>query len=397
MNNTATPTIAEIFSKGFSEYENRFGHFPAEHYKIANAIMACRTDELGGHSYRCNECNHEITLYNSCRNRHCPNCQAYATAAWVQKRIDDLLPVPYFHVVFTIPHQLNPFFLRNKRICYSLFFRSVSETLKELALDPGRLGGMVGCVAILHTWGQTLQDHYHIHCLVPGGAFDDKNKKWIASKEDFFLPISVMRKMFRGKLLHYFFKALKKGEIGLHGCLGMYQDAKALKSLRNRLYEKEWVVYAKPPFGSPEQVIEYQGNYTHRIALTNKRILKVENGKVTFKYKDYSDSNKQKEMTLDRVEFIRRFMLHVVPQGFMRVRHYGFLSNCNRRKLLPVIRKLITGNEDEKPVEKSDKKQWHEIIEKLTGNDPLKCPVCKKGKLKKWKEIIPKRFLIMVA
>lgn len=396
MNNTATP-IADIFKAGFAEYEKRFGPLPAEHYKIAHAIMNCRTEELGGHIYRCSECSHEVTLYNSCRNRHCPTCQAFASAIWVQKRIDELLPAHYFHVVFTVPHQLNPFFLRNKRHCYPLLFKAVSETLKGLALDPKRIGGMIGCIAILHTWGQTLEDHYHVHCIVPGGAFDGKNEKWISTKEDFLLPIPVMRKMFRGKLLHYFFQAVEKGDIGLYGKLHIYQEAGAMKKLRNTLYETNWVVYAKPPFASPDQVIKYLGNYTHRIAITNKRIVKVENGMVSFWYKDYSDHNRQKTMTLDRVEFIRRFMLHVIPHGFMRIRHYGFLSNRNQNKLLPIIRKLICGEEAAQPVEMPDKKIWYEIIEELTGTDPRICPVCKKGKLRQWKKIEPKRFFPMAA
>jgi hypothetical protein len=395
--NTATRPVAEIFKAGFAEYEKKFGNLPVEYYKIVNAIMICRTEELGGHIYRCSECNHELTLYNSCRNRHCPTCQSFASAAWVQKRIDELLPVSYFHVVFTVPHQLNPFFLRNKKQCYPLFFQAVSETLRELALDPKRIGGIIGFIAILHTWGQTLEDHYHIHCIVPGGALDEKNKKWIATKKDFFLPIQVMRKMFRGKFLHYFFQAVEKGDIGLHGNLRRYLETGEMKKLRNQLYDTEWVVYAKPPFTSPKQVVKYLGNYTHRIAITNKRIVKFENGMVTFRYKDYHDSNTVKTMTLTQVEFIRRFMLHIVPEGFMRIRHYGFLSNRNQHKLLPIIRELIGNDENSLSVDISDKKHWYEIIEELTGTDPTICPVCKKGKLIKWKEIKPKRHYQMVA
>ncbi len=397
MNKAAGYPIAEIFKEGFAEYENKFGPLPLEYYKTANAIMNCRTEELGGHRYRCSECGHEVTLYNSCRNRHCPNCQAFASAAWVQKRIDELLPVPYFHVVFTLPHQLNPFFLRNKKQCYPLFFRAVSETLRELGEDPERIGGTIGCIAVLHTWGQTLIDHYHIHCIVPGGALDLKREKWISTKEDFLLPIPVMRKMFRGKFLHYFFQAVEKGDIGLYGKLHIYQEAGAMKKLRNTLYETNWVVYAKPPFASPEQVIKYLGNYTHRIAITNKRIVKVENGMVYFRYKDYKDHNRQKTMVLNRVEFIRRFMLHVIPHGFMRIRHYGFFSNRNQHKLLPIIRKLICGEEAAQPVEMPEKKLWYEIIDELTGTDPRICPVCKKGTLRRFKEIEPRRFLPKAA
>jgi hypothetical protein len=392
MDKSPASPIAEIFNAGFVAYKNKLGKLPLAHYKIAHAIMTCRTEELGGHIYRCSECGHEVTLFNSCRNRHCPTCQAFASAAWVQKRIDELLPVHYFHVVFTIPHLLNPFFLRNKKVCFVLLFKAASETLRELAEDPKRIGGMTGCTAILHTWGQNLENHYHVHCIIPGGALDEKNRTWIPTKEDFFLPIPVMRKLFRGKLLHYFFQAVEKGDIGFHGTLRKYEEAGEMKKLRHQLYETDWVVYAKPPFTSPENVVKYLGNYTHRIAITNKRIVKVEDGKVYFRYKDYKDNNKQKIMVLDQVEFIRRFLLHVVPSGFMRIRHYGFLSNRLQKKLLPIIRRILSGDDAVQSVDMPDKKHWYEIIEELTGVDPMICPVCKKGRLRQWKEIEPKRF-----
>jgi len=397
MNNTATYQIAEIFKAGFTEYENKFGPLPAQQYKVAKAIMDCRTEALGGHIYQCDACSHELTLYNSCRNRHCPTCQAYASAVWVQKRIDELLPVPYFHVVFTVPQQLRPFFLRNKMVCYKLLFRTVSETLKELATDPKRIGGMIGLIAILHTWGQTLMDHYHIHCIVPGGAFDEKKRKWICTKENFLLPIPVLRKLFKMKLLSFFFEAVKKGEIGLHGKLCIYRDMDVMKQMRKQLYNEKWVVYCKPPFASPEAVIKYLGNYTHRIAVTNKRIVHFENGRVTFTYKDYADHNRRKTMTLNIMEFIRRFMLHIVPSGFMRIRHYGFLSNRNQKKILPIIRQILCEDEAVQHVEKPNKKRWYEIIEELTGVDPTICPFCKHGKLRLWREIKPLRRYHLVA
>ena len=389
MNNSTNSPIAEIFNTGFNAYKNTFNSIPLEQYKVVNAIKACRTEELGGHIYRCDNCSHEVTLYNSCRNRHCPNCQAFASAQWVQKRIDELLPVHYFHVVFTIPHQLNPFFLRNKKVCFSLLFKAVSETIGELTRDPGRIGGKTGCILVLHTWGQTLEEHYHIHCIIPGGALDEENRRWISTKEDFFLPVPVMRKMFRGKLLHYFFAAVEKGDIELHGTLRKYEEADEMKKLRRKLYETEWVVYAKPPFASPEQVVKYLGNYTHRIAITNKRIVKLEDGKVHFRYKDYKDNSTQKIMVLDLVEFIRRFLLHIVPSGFMRIRHYGFLSNRSQRKLLAMIREILSETAMQESVTMPEKKRWFEIIEELTGTDPRICPVCKQGRLKPVKEIEP--------
>lgn len=397
MNSPASATVADIFNQGFAEYNQRYGPFPADHYKVANAIMACRTEVLGGHIYKCDDCDHELTFFNSCRDRHCPTCQGFASAAWVQKRIDELLPVPYFHVVFTLPHQLNPFFLRNKKICYRILFRAVSETLKVLAADPQRIGGTIGFIAILHSWTQMLLEHYHVHCIVPGGVLDEKKQKWIATKENFLLPTGVMKKMFRGKLLAFFFEAVNNGQIAFPGKPAKYRDAGEMKRLRETLYAGDWVVYSKPPFGSTEQVVKYLGNYTHRIAISNTRIVRVENGRVIFRYRDSKDCNVQKITSLDIVEFIRRFMLHVVPRSFMRIRHYGFLSNRKQKETLPLIRRLISGEDEPQSQHNSDKKRWYEIIEELTGNDPTICPVCKKGKLRAWREIPPVREYLLVA
>ncbi len=390
-NTSLLPTIANIFRTGFQEYVDTYGPLPFEYYKIAHDIMACRTDELDGHRYQCDSCNHEIILYNSCRNRHCPQCQAYATAQWAQQRIEQAVPAGYFHVVFTVPEQLNAFALRNKKAFYSLLFRSVKETLSELANDKKRLGAHIGFICVLHTWGQTLIEHTHIHVIIPAGGLSFDKKKWKQCKKKYLFPVAVMRTLFKGKIMAYFIEAVNNGTIGFHGILKKYQDDKRHKALIDNLYKMKWVVYIKPAFENPEAVIKYLSNYTHRIAITNKRILKLENGSVTFSYKDYKDKGKEKIMTLTVVEFLRRFMLHAMPKGFMRIRHYGFLANKNRKKVLPIVMKLL-----KKKVKKKQSLQnkWHEIIEKITGMDPRICQLCKKGKMRLIEEI-PKMQHIM--
>jgi hypothetical protein len=300
----------------------------------------------------------------------------------VEDRIKELLPVRYFHVVFTIPHELNHFALQNKKAFYTILFRAVSETLNELANDPERLGVTSGFIAILHTWGQNLMDHPHIHCIVPGGGLKETKKgtKWKHSRSDFILPDKVMAALFRPKLLDYFKQAIRSGEIKCWGKLKHFTDRPAnLKSLLDSLYRKKWVVSARPSFAGPEAVIKYLGNYTHRIAISNARLVSMENGKVTFRWKSYADDNKIKLMTLPVTEFIRRFLLHVLPKGFMRIRQYGFLSNRVRSIKLALCMELL-GKQYEKPASRPQK--WHEVILELKGEDRTICPVCKKGRLR---------------
>jgi hypothetical protein len=374
--------LADIFHAGFAPYCLEKGPVPLHHYKVAQAIMDCRTSNMGGHIDCCDECGHEQISYNSCRNRHCPRCQAFARAKWVEDRIKELLPVRYFHVVFTIPHELNHFALQNKKAFYSILFKAVSETLNELANDPERLGVTSGFIAILHTWGQNLMDHPHIHCIVPGGGLKETKKgaKWKHSRKDFIFPFRVMASLFKGKLLAYFKKAFDTGEIKCWGILQNYREKSCnFKSLLDSLYKTDWVVYAKPPFAGPEAVIKYLGNYTHRIAISNARLVSVENGKVNFKWKSYADDNKTKLMTLPIAEFIRRFLLHVLPKGFMRIRQYGFLSNRVRSIKLKLCMELL-GKQYERPASRPQK--WHEVILELKGEDRTICPVCRKGRLR---------------
>lgn len=372
-------SIAEIFRLYFDDYATiNKGSIPEEHFKVAHAIQNCRTEAMGGDLGHCDnpDCDNEIIMYHSCRNRHCPKCQAYASVQWVQQRIDELLPVPYFHVVFTIPAELNPFALRNKKFFYALFFRCMWETLQELAKDPRLLGGMMGVIAILHTWGQNLMDHPHIHCIIPGGVLSFDHTQWNPCSKDFLLPISVVQKLFKGKFLDGFKKAVTAGDIQFHGELDIFHDKNVYKKLINKLYAMTWVVNIQPPFAGPEVVIKYLGRYTHRVAISDSRIVDVTDGLVTYSYKDYADGDKEKLMTITAVEFIRRFLLHVIPSGFMRIRHYGFLSNRSQKTLLPICLNLL----GQKPLKKKEKlAHWYEIIEELTGEDPRRCPKCHKG------------------
>lgn len=375
-------TVADIFRQGFEQYVQKHGPLPQQYYKIAHAIMSCRTHELGGHQYQCTNCSHEITLCNSCGNRHCPNCQTYARVQWINDRIEELLPVPYFHGVFTVPQQLNAFALRNKKAFYAIMFRSVKETLLELAWDQKRLGAHIGFICVLHTWGQNLMDHPHIHVIIPAGGLDKSKRKWISCRKDFLFPISVIQKLYRGKMMAYFRRYVDAGEIQFHGMLKMYENKQGYQDLLNTLYQQKWVVYLKESFVSSQSVIKYLGNYTHRIAISNNRLVKLENGRVSFRYKDYADGNKQKCMTVTVTEFIRRFLMHVIPNGFMRIRHYGFLSNRCKEKILALCRKLL----GKKDVLK--RRKWKQIIKKLTGNPIDQCTICKIGKMIQ-KQMIP--------
>jgi hypothetical protein len=363
--------LADVFRAGFEQYCRGCGPLPLHYYRVAHAIMNCHTKALGGHVWRCDRCGGERISYNSCRNRHCPSCQAAARAEWVDARTRELLPVPYFHVVFTIPCELNPFALRNKTPFFNILFAAASQTLLELGRDEKRLGAQLGFVTILHTWGQNLMDHPHLHCIVPGGGLDDD--QWVAGRsQEYLLPVTVMAALFRGKFLARFRAAIASGDIAMHGQLEPYRDDPELLSrLIDTLYRTDWVVYAKPPFGGPQAVVKYLGRYTHRIAIANSRIRALTETHVTFDYKDYADNNRVKQLTLTITEFIRRFMLHCVPCGFVRIRYYGFLSARTRTVQLQLCRDQLC--KDQCAAEES--------------NDPLpaiacrimRCPHCNTG------------------
>jgi hypothetical protein len=337
------------------------------HLRVLHAIENCRTAILGGHVDACDRCGHRVISYNSCRNRHCPKCQGAARERWLADRTAELLPVPYFHVVFTLPQLVAPLALQNKRVVYGILFRAASETLLEVAADPKRMGADIGFLAVLHTWGQNLQHHPHLHCVVPGGGLSPEHDRWISSHNQFLLPVKVLSRVFRGKFLAFLQTAFRKGELEFHGRLA----ALGFDALLNQAYRCEWVVYTKPPFGGPEQVLRYLSNYTHRVAISNHRILSMENGNVIFRWKDYAHGNKKKKMTLTACEFLRRFFLHILPRGFVRIRHFGFLANRRRNGMLEICRRVLAARPRE------------DFVASDTANQELPlCPTCNIGHLR---------------
>lgn len=369
--------VADIFRE-FGPLYRQIHKLPPYILKTMKDIESCRTAALGGHVEECDRCGHVRISYNSCRNRHCPKCQSLAKERWIQERKKDLLPVPYFHLVDTIPDTLNPLALVNQKVIYDLLFRSASEALLQLGQDPTHLGAQVGMVAILHTWGQNLLDHPHLHCIVPGGGLSKDAPEWISSREDFFIPVRVLSRLLRGKFLGSLKQAYQAGSLQCVGKVEHLGDPKAFQILLDQLYEQEWVVYAKRPFGGPEQVLEYLGRYTHRVAISNNRIVKLENGQVTFRWRDYRDGSRTKLMTLDALEFIRRFLLHILPPGFFKIRYYGILGSRNRHTKLKRCKEILGGAIDQDPPE-SEPQSWEEMLFELTGLDPRICPKCQKG------------------
>jgi hypothetical protein len=316
--------------------------------KALRDLPACRTAALGGHVERCLDCGHQRIAYNSCRNRHCPKCQAQSRAHWLERQAKDLLPVEYHHVVFTLPQEIAELALANRVLMYNLLFQAASATLREVAANPKRLGASIGALLVLHTWGQNLHHHPHVHGVVTGGGLScnskgviDKSPRWVACRPGFFLPVRVLSRLFRGKYLDGLRQAHAGGELVFQGKLAVLANAKAFAHWLSPLYAKDWVVYAKPPFGGAEQVLKYLARYTHRVAISNHRLLKLEEGQVTFRYKDYADDRRSKHMTLTAEEFLRRFMQHVLPKQFMKIRHYGLLANRRRAELLTLCRVLL--------------------------------------------------------
>jgi len=347
--------------------------------RVLRDITSCRTAALGGHLEQCDQCGHQQIAYNSCRNRHCPKCQAAARAEWLDERAAELLPVEYYHVVFTLPDQLGPLALQNKRVIYGLLFKAASETLTEIAADPRHLGAQIGFLAVLHTWGQTLQHHPHLHCVVPGGGLSPDHSKWVACRKGFFLPVKVLSRLFRRKLLSDLRAKFEEGELLCLGQLIQLAQKDHFEKLLDELCRIEWVVYAKPPFGGPEQVLKYLARYTHRVAISNHRLLELSDGRVSFSYKDYAAGNLTKTMTLDVCEFTRRFLLHVLPRGFVRIRHYGFLANRCRQEKLELCRRRIEqsgggAGRDNPGTVRTDPE--HSIV-----SEPFRCPVCQRGRM----------------
>lgn len=369
--------VADIFRQHIDDYRSRH-KMPRAHLKVVGDILNCRSAYLGGHVERCDQCGAERFAYNSCRNRHCPKCQTLTKERWLEARKAELLPTRYFHIVFTLAHELNPVVLTNKRVVLKILFDAVSETL--LAFGANRdngLGGKLGFIAILHTWDQLLRDHFHLHCLVPAGALTEDKDRWIGCGTDFLFPVKALSKVFRGKFMDYLKKAREDNRLIFPGQTKHFGTAGGFKNLANQCYANNWVVYCPKPIDNPEYVLEYLGRYTHRIAISNNRIQTLKDTNVTFSYKNRETGTIERE-TIEAVEFIRRFLLHVLPKGFMRIRHYGLFANRCKKKNVQKCRELL-GLSRELP--ELVKQSVQEMMLKLTGSDILQCPCCKKGKM----------------
>jgi Putative transposase/Transposase zinc-binding domain len=332
--------VADLLREHGDEYLATHGATAAQR-KVLRAVQNCRTAALGGHVEACDQCGHQRIAYNSCRNRHCPKCQGPATARWLEARAAELLPVPYFHLVFTLPAALGPLALQNPRVIYGLLLQATAETLLEVAANPKHLGAEIGFLAVLHTWGQNLMHHPHVHCVVPAGGIAPDGWRWIRCRKDFFLPVRILSRVFRGKFIHRLKEAATRGDLAFHGQLAKLAQASHFERLLDHAVRHDWVVYAKRPFGGPQQVLKYLARYTHRVAISNRRLLALYHGQVTFRWKDYARGGRQSQMTLAAVEFIRRFLLHVLPGGFMKIRHYGFLANRARTTKRDLCRRLL--------------------------------------------------------
>ena len=377
------PEVQDIFERYGREYHRKHP-MSSEQYKAMMDIINCRTAGLGGHVDECEECGYIQISYNSCRNRHCPKCQTFLKEKWIDARKEELLPVPYFHVVFTIPEELNMIAYQNQEKVYKILFDAVAGTLAELTADPEHLGAQIGFTSILHTWGQNLMHHPHIHCIVPSDGLTPEGKFKTGGK-DFFIHVNILSRKFRGKFLWMLNKAYEAGVLKFYGSMLEYGHDQCFQNSLNSLRRKDWVVYCKETFNGPEAVIEYLGRYTHRVAISNNRILDIEDGHVTFKWKDYRD-NKIKVMTITAQEFIRRFLMHILPSGFMKIRYYGLMSNRNRNTKLKQCRRAA-GYEHSK----AQFKGLHaaEIIKILTGKDVTVCPCCGEGKMRTRQIIAP--------
>ena len=334
--------VADLVRLAGQQFIDRNRHWLNRlHLKVLTAIERCRTAALGGHVDECKACGHRAISYNSCRDRHCPRCQANVRDRWIQARSRDLLPVAYAHVVFTLPHQFAPLALQNKRVVYDLLFRTSAATLIEVARNPEHLGADIGFFSVLHSWNQKIEHHPHVHCVVPAGGLAPDRSKWIPSHPNFLLPVHALKKVFRAKFTEALKQAFQIGRLKFHGNLTPLGRPRVFAELIRQTYRKEWVVYCKRPFGGAEHVLRYLGCYTHRVAISNHRLVSVADGKVTFRWRDSAHKNKKRRMNLSVEEFLRRFLLHVLPRGFVRIRHFGILSTRNRAVLLPLCRKLI--------------------------------------------------------
>jgi hypothetical protein len=373
--------VADVFRRYGDAYRQQHGaSLSTAQRRVMTAIERCRTAALGGHVEQCDACGHQRISYNSCRNRHCPKCQSLARAEWLEDRQSELLTTPYFHVVFTVPQEIAAIAHYNKGPVYNILFYAAAETLRTIAADPKHLGAELGFFAVLHTWGQTLLHHPHVHCVVAGGGLSADGSRWIACRPTFFLPVRVLSRLFRRLFLASLEKAFDANKLTFCGRLEPLRDRRAFQRHLAPTRTTEWSVYTKPPFAGPEQVLAYVARYTHRVAISNDRLLDIGEGKVRFRWKDYRNGGRQKTMTLAADEFIRRFLLHVLPEGFQRIRYYGFLANRHREQKLARCRQLL-GMPPPEPPDDQAARDYRDQYQELTGASLTECPVCQRGRM----------------
>lgn len=373
--------VADVFHRYGEAYREKHGaSLSVLQRRVMTAIELCRTAALGGHLEQCDDCGYERNCFNSCRNRHCPKCQSLARAQWIEQRQAELLEVPYFHVVFTMPKQIAVIAHQNKKAVYDILFRATAETLTTIAADPQHLGAQIGFFAVLHSWGQNLQFHPHLHCVVPGGGLSLDGQRWIHCRPDFFLSVRVLSRLFRRLFLESLQKAFDSGKLQFFGALEPLRERLAFARQLARAKASEWVVYAKRPFAGPQQVLDYVGRYTHRVAISNNRLLDIEKDQVRFRWKDYRTGEQNKVMILSADEFIRRFLLHVLPSGLQRIRYYGLLGNRYRQEKLERCRHLL-GMQISVPDTTLPEKNYRDRYEEITGSSLRKCPRCQHGRM----------------
>jgi len=371
--------VADVFRRYGEAYRQNHGaSMSAEERRVMAAIEVCRTAILGGHLERCDQCDYKRNCFNSCRDRHCPKCQSLARAQWIEHRQAELLDCPYFHVVFTVPEEIAAIAYQNKEVVYDILFHATAETLKTIAADPKHLGAEIGFFAVLHSWGQNLMFRPHLHCVVPGGGLSADGQRWVRCRARFFLSVRVLSRLFRRLFLERIEKAFNSGKLQFFASLEFLRDPYAFAARIASAKESEWVVYAKRPFAGPQQVLDYVGRYTHRVAISNNRLVDIENGRVQFHWKDYRDNSQIKVMDLEADEFIRRFLLHVLPEGFQRIRYYGFLANRDRRKKLALCRQLLGM---QTLSQTTSVKDYRERYQELTGRSLTLCPRCQRGQM----------------
>jgi predicted Zn-ribbon and HTH transcriptional regulator len=366
----------------FRTYGDRLPELTPHQARTVQAITSCRTAALGGHRQQCDHCGYSVTSYNSCRNRHCPKCQGLDDARWVESQQQLLLPTEYHHVVFTIPQPLHPLLLANPRAGYGLLFWAVAETLQEVAERPRNLGARIGFTAVLHTWTQTLDYHPHVHCIVTGGGLSPDATRWLAAPPGFLFSVRILSRVFRGTFLRTLQLALDRGRLRFE-----HRDGHARLRQAAR---QNWVVYSKPPVSGPEQVLRYLGRYTHRIAISNHRLVAMQDGQVTFRWRDRARGDQPRLMTLEAAEFLRRYLLHLLPPGFRRIRHYGLLANACRATHLAACKALLGAERQDDPEPSQDAAEtWQELLARLTGDDPTRCPQCRQGRLRIVESLAP--------